>query len=188
MAKQNASYGIATREVFRVVVDGKQNTVTSEFDYHIGEVRPLTLTSLYPANVRQFHLIPWAYKRATDAQIASGNYRIVRKGDTTYTLATDKDGNCRPLTLTSKQLVQLVSDALQTCATSLIREGNMVGMHFEVQPIIEWSATSKAARKGSNNTDTNRKNRHGRNAKADAAKQARAAKRAATRKSANAAK
>lgn len=182
MAKSAASYGIVAVEEFRVVMDGKQQTVKSDETYHIGEVQPLTLTSLYPMNERRFDLIPWAYKPATDAQIASGNYRTVRKGETVYNLATDNDGNARPRTLTAKQLVQLVSDAMAATAENIIRECDMVGMHYTCQPLVEWSAESRNARKGSNSSVTNRKNRHGRNDdKATAAKAARAAKRASGR-------
>lgn len=181
-----AFYSIVSVEDYRYVSDGKQHRDTNEVLYRIGELDSINLVTLYPRMERRYDLIPWAYKPATPAQIKSGNYRVAMRNGVTYYLATDKDGNCYPRTLNGKQLVTLVAEALTTCAGTILRDNDMVGLHVTYQPQVDWSAETRTTRKGS--SKPNRKNRHGRNDKADTAKQARAAKRAATRKSASAAK
>lgn len=179
----SAFFSIVGNEHFRYVnqTTHKQEAADNEITYRIGEIDPITVTSLYPVNEQRFDIIPWAYKPATQKQIESGNYRNVTKNGVVYTLATDNDGNTRPLVLTGRDIVRLVADAMADAATYIVREHDMVGLHVTYIPQTDWSVTTGSVRKGASN---NRKNRHGRNdnATAKAAKAARATARAAARK------
>lgn len=185
MSRSDASFIIHEHEHYRFTdTNGKRVSADNGNTYIIGEVDALDLTTLYPDTANTFNDVPWAYRPATRAHIKSGNYRIVRKNGETYTLATNKDKQPYPLTLDGRKLVQLIADAMETAAANVCRENGIHGLHVTYTPEMDWSTKSNGVRKGASD-GMNRKNRHGRNDKANAqaAKAARAEKRAASRKS-----